>query len=134
MQPILPMESNFPTGLCNRVKPYPIGSVQIGPLLTLGEWPNSSLASEYVKCGNVHTCFNAAAIPNAQSRVAFSYLEDLFSQKFWDAVQAEGPEALKPPSRAIWFFDWRASEKCHRWCTAEENAKLLSENGSPSQS
>jgi hypothetical protein len=100
----LPLETNFPKRRCTRVKPNPYGSVPVGPMVTLSEWPSTGFTATYVASGDVRADFKPAATLDAHSRVPFSYLEDLFSQKFWDKVQAEGPEVLKPPSRGIWFF------------------------------
>ena len=123
MQRSLALERNYPTGLCKSNKPRPICSVPIGPMAMLEEWPNAGLTSTYVENGDVDTFFNPAATPNPQSRVPFSYLEELFSQRFWGKVQAEGPEALKAPTRGTWFFQWRAAEKWYAWCTAAENVE-----------
>ena len=115
-------------GACNKGRPRPSA-----PMAFVEEWPNYGVAERYRAVGYSIGGTKRQLHDDAYHRIPLSYIEDLFTQAFWENARINGPEALKPPKIATWFFRWSGEEGTWVRCTVEENARNMSQREQQNQ-
>ena len=107
-------------GECNRGNPRPSG-----PMAFLEDWPNYGMLRRYQAVGHQLVVTERKPHNDAYHRIPLSYVEDLFTQAFWDNVKVNGPEAMEPPKVETWYFRWSDEKKNWERCTAQENERNM---------
>jgi hypothetical protein len=109
-------------GACNKGRPR-----SSGPMAFVEEWPNYGVLERYRAIGYPLGVTQRQPYDDAYHRIPISYVEDLFTQAFWDNVRINGQETMKPPKIATWFFRWSDENETWVRCSTEENRRNINQ-------